>query len=388
MASSLVPEKPLLVYPSLACTLGLEESIMLCTLADNTAAQEGRLGSGYRWYELSKEQLESLFPFWDSRDQQRILTNLREKGVLLLNGPPLASGDTLRFAFNEKQEQARSTQAPSRPFTQSPSQSSPQSQSAPPIKEPQPYQTHSSFLSKNSISPTWQADQNTLAQLAQHGITQSFATEHTPEFVTYWRERGEKHHSWGSKFMQHCLRKWREFQTKQHQKDQEQSMHSDWKPSIDAIEILTEQAAIRREFIEDAVPEFVLYWRERGEKHRTWNSKFVHHVRIQWLKFTSAIENNSVPQLITAHWQPSEDVYDVLRLANIDVVFAHSLIPEFVLYWRDRAILQSSWNTKYLQHVKYHWAQRHTLNNQGDAQQRLTRDIPLEEQLTDRSWAN
>lgn len=389
MSSSLVPEKPLLVYPSLAATLGLEESLMLCTLSDRIQNTEGRESQGFVWYQVQRDALCQLFPFWATRDMQRICTSLRDKGVIITSSGNLEQSSELRFAFNDKVQQRiaragsadRSAVGSTRTVEKTPS-------TAPIYNNRQ--QNHATtpqgFLSKNYISPNWTPDDNTLAQLAQHSIPASFAREQVPEFITYWRDRGEAHHSWNSKFIQHTLRQWRIFETKRHKQEQETPIDGHWQPSADAWEILVERAGIKREFIEDAIPEFVLYWRERGESHRTWNTKFVQHVRMQWAKFTAAIEHNTEPRAISANWQPSEDVYDVLRLANIDIAFARSLIPEFVLYWRDRGALHGSWNTKYLQHIKYCWAQRHTAND--SAANRQTRDIRLEEELTDRSWAD
>jgi len=376
MTSSLVPEKPLLVYPSLAATLGLEESLLLCTLSDKTQSMQAELTRDFAWFSLEIEDLIKTLPFWNRHDLQRISTNLREKGVMIISSTSLESSDRFRFAFNEKMNRQLKPQAPQQPASQ-------------PLHSPKLAQQEGNyFLSKNFISPSWSPDETTLNQLAQHNIPSGFALQQLPEFITYWRDRNERHHSWGSKFHQHVLRKWRDYETKRHQKDQEAPIESNWKPSLDAMEILVEKAGIRQEFVEDAIPEFVLYWLERGEKHRTWNTKFVQHVRVQWAKFTAAIEHNTDPRPIPNGWQPSRDVYDVLRLANIDIPFAQSLLPEFVLYWRDRGTLYGSWNTKYLQHVKHHWANRASANNNAPSSNRQTRDISLEEQLTDRSWAN
>ena len=49
MTSSLVPEKPILVSPSLASTIGLEEATMLSILDDLSQHREGREREGYRW---------------------------------------------------------------------------------------------------------------------------------------------------------------------------------------------------------------------------------------------------------------------------------------------------------------------------------------------------
>jgi hypothetical protein len=103
------------------------------------------------------------------------------------------------------------------------------------------------------------------------------------------------------------------------------------------------------------------------------------------------------PREIAANWQPSEDVYDILKLANIDLNFARQLVPEFVLFWRDTKQIQRSWNTKFLQHAKYHWATRHQMNNHYSGQNYARQQVPNRpgqterkttfEHLTDRSWA-
>lgn len=161
-------------------------------------------------------------------------------------------------------------------------------------------------------------------------------------------------------------------------------MVRNWRPSEDAMDVLTRHAGISRSFVEDAIPEFELYWRERGATADNWNKKFRDHVHRQWLRYCSALEHDTVPRRIAENWAPSEDVYEVLRLANIDVDFAQTLLPEFVIYWRDSNQVHSSWNTRFLQYVKQRWAKRHL---QTDTNIKSTRELSLAEQLTDRSWA-
>ena len=140
------------------------------------------------------------------------------------------------------------------------------------------------------------------------------------------------------------------------------------------------------------MPEFILYWRERGEASSSWNSKFVAHIRRQWAIFTKTLELDYEPREIAANWQPSEDVYDILRLANIDLEFARQQVAEFVLFWRDTREIKRSWNTKFLQHAKYKWATRHHMGQHyagqqiadGTGQQNVKSTF---EHLTDRSWA-
>jgi len=364
MTSSLIPERPILLYPTQAATLGLEESILLSVLVDLAANAQTQLSGGFAWSTIASARLFSATPFWSLQDLQRICHSLHAKGVLLLGASSLNTDQPFRFAFNERVAQGGQTDNTSsnrRPVATSPG--------------------------KNYIAGNWQPDDMTLAQLAQHNIPDTFARDQVPEFVTYWRERGEPQRSWGSKFIQHVIRQWRQFEAQRNRQEQNSKINSDWSPSIDAMEVLTVHAGIRREFVEDAIPEFVLYWQERGDALKTWNSKFIQHVRVQWKKYNSALENSTDPKPVPDNWQPSEDVYDVLRLANIDLGFAQSLIPEFVIYWRDSGQVHTSWNTRFLQHCKREWAKRHAMSTSTSTNSRSTREISLEEKLTDRSWA-
>ena len=104
----------------------------------------------------------------------------------------------------------------------------------------------------------------------------------------------------------------------------------------------------------------------------------------------------SEPKRIVDHWQPSEDVYDILRLSHIDIDFARALLPEFIVYWKDSNQTHTSWNSKFLQHAKYHWAKRHQIEQagssnagqQGTHSTGRTRDRSLQDDLTDTSWAD
>ena len=161
------------------------------------------------------------------------------------------------------------------------------------------------------------------------------------------------------------------------------------------MEILL-RSDIAREFIDSAIPEVVLYWRERGAAPRELNSKFIQHIRMQWARYSSSVQHSTEPQRIPAQWFPSEDVFDILRLSHIDADFARNLVPEFIVYWRDSNQVHTSWNSKFLNHVKHHWARRHQLEQtgqqhggqQGTDRSGRTRDRSLQDDLTDTSWAD
>jgi hypothetical protein len=50
MPSSLIPEKPLVISPSLAATIGLEEAVMLQGLHDAMNYLKAEIRDGYKWY--------------------------------------------------------------------------------------------------------------------------------------------------------------------------------------------------------------------------------------------------------------------------------------------------------------------------------------------------
>ena len=377
----LVPERMLVFSPALAATIGLEEAILLHLLHDLASARVQPAGdAGPAWLAVELDVLQRLLPFWSPRDLQRVSRSLADKGVLRMDSAPLSDTQPLRFAFDEPAvTAAAATPAPRRATP-------PQRAGATPLRP----------RGASALSSLWQPDEDLLQLLAlNHGIPRQFALDQREDFILYWRETGQVSHAWASRFRQHVLRQWR-LQQQQVQVREEpavtahNALDRNWQPSVDALQIL-ERGGVSRGFIEDAIPEFVLYWRERGEGSGTWNSKFIAHIRRQWARYANALEHDQEPRPLATNWQPSEDVYDILRMANIDLQFARDVLPEFILFWRDAGTAQRSWNTKFLQHVKYQWATRHHMQALGGARQAagaaLEPPRSTFEQLTDRSWA-
>lgn len=370
--SSLVPERQLVFSPGLAATIGLEETILLQHLQELLQHGTPQLQRGFAWLSVEREFLLRTLPFWQAIDLHRITRSLVDKGVLLMESPPIHTTERLIFALNE----------PTTP-----------QQSTPTIVEPPPQRRSAGLMPSH-----WSPSEDLLQLLAlNHTIPRQFALDQLEDFVFYWRERGEANHAWENKFRQHVISHWR-----RHQQDQAEAfrvpeqtkLDGTWRPSADAREIL-DRSDIDQTFIDQAIPEFILYWRERGAAPKELNSKFIQHIRIQWVKFTSAMEHSTEPKRITDQWFPSEDVFDILRLSHIDADFARTLLPEFIVYWKDSNQAHTSWNTKYIQHVKYHWAKQHQMEQAGQRnagqprsnQTSRTRDRSLEQDLTDTSWA-
>ena len=395
--SSLVPERTLLFSPALAATIGLEEAVLLHLLHDLSLSRRGSVARGLHWFEIELATLEQLLPFWSSTDLNRISLNLADKGVLHVD--TAAPGELLRYAFepNRATAAAATTTATAQPATRS--QPAPTYDSAPsrPGIAPRPQSPLRPAGGATLLPSGWQPADDLLQLLAlNHGIPRRFALDQVEDFVLYWRERGEVSHAWASRYRQHVLRQWRLQQQQQAETERRPAAvtpgsgvatapiarNSGWRPSEDALQIL-ERSGINRAFIDDAVPEFVLYWRERGDESSTWNSKFIAHIRRQWARFSSSLEHEREPHPIEPRWRPSADAYDILRMANIDIEFARAQVPEFVLFWRDAGTPQRSWNAKFLQHVKHHWAKR----LQKDARA-LGEPAGSFARLTDRSWAS
>lgn len=380
MPNSLLPEKPLLISPSLAATIGLEEACLLSILGDASLfSSEGMNKPLF----LSSVQMTRLVPFWTDYDIQRISKSLHDQGIIKLESAPYVTSRELSIVFVQGVLQGQDHEITPTPVT------SPLNGSS----------INNSNGIANLIANNWQPDEELVKQLMQLGISRDFIWEQLASFIYYWKDRREVRHSWGSTFRDHVVHEWRKYEEDKFRKDQESPMYTGWRPSEDAMKILLEGAQISVTFIEDSIPEFIIYWKERGETGRIWNSKFIQHVKRQWVRFKASIEQDSMPRFLPEAWQPSKDVFDVLRLANIETSFAEKLLPEFILFWRDSKQVHSSWNTKFLQHVKYVWAKQHAIHpfnpqqvNQHagqpiNPQSTSTRSRSLVEDLTDRSWA-
>ena len=371
---SLIPEKPIVISPTLAATIGLEETVLLQLLQECITHGNPETSNGFNWVTLPSEKLLTLSPFWGQDDVRRLSASLHEKGLLLISGGPFTAGQAFKFAFNETSG-SQSTLANSSGVNRSM------------VMQNQP-------KSAKTIGGSWQPSEDALRQLAQLGVTKEFAQQQIPQFVSYWRDRNVPRHSWESKYIKEVWRQWQQAQATQNRKSKEVLVTEAWRPSIDALDILITKGGISGNFVDDAIPEFILYWRDRGDVSSTWDSKFIHHVRRQWQFFTGIMDQDSMPRIITSQWQPKEAVYDVLQMANIERSFAEKIIPEFVLYWQENGTPQCSWSTKFLQYVKRQWAYQSKLTTessngkqQGHSKGRI-RDRSIIDALSDRSWAS
>ena len=165
------------------------------------------------------------------------------------------------------------------------------------------------------------------------------------------------------------------------------SINSEWRPG-DAVYQYLAQLSIPRDFIDDQVAEFVLYWRERGQQNHSWGSKFAKHVMHEFRQDEiRKAKLQAVKPLtpMTNDWRPSKKAIDFLLMSDIAQSFIDECIVSFVMYWMERGELANTWNSKFVQHCQYRNQQAQSIANAHSNGQRLP---SLQEGLTDRSWAN
>ncbi len=346
--------------------MGLEEAILWQFLQDAATIM------GKAPYALKAEQLCQKFPFWQIHDCQRVAKSLNDQGFIEIQSAPLNQSNEL--VFNTSLNTTHQS----------------------PAQKTAPQKIIRSQSGANRISPKWRPDRSILDRLYQdHGIIETFAQQQVTEFVRFWVDSGKISHSWAAQFYKQVVRNWQRQKAEVHfledSAKRATSMQQDWYPHSDAVEILIRNG-ISKAFIEDAIPEFVLFWREKGAVTETWSSNFIKHVKRQWVIFTGTSKYDTIPKPIASDWQPAPEVYDILQLAHIEEAFAKSCIKEFILYWQESGRLQSSWNTKFLQNVKYLWANQHQLQGNTYAQQQRPAGVgniqpaSFLDKHTDRSW--
>lgn len=346
---------------TMAAAIGLDEAILLTVL--NAA---GSLQS-QPWARFHREVLRQQLPFWNDAHIRQVLQSLIAKGLININGALFPDTENLFFNFGA----APATAPKAAPVRTTPAITTP-------------------------MLENWQPAAETLQRLAQHGVENSFALAQLDAFILQAKEQGKNQNDWNARFFRYVRSQWVYAQndthrerTNFHPSSQEATpMHSQWRPSQDAITIL-ERDGVASEFIIDTIPEFILYWCENGQAHKTWSSKFVQHVRLQWQRFIATEAHATKPMPINEDWRPNEDCFDILALAYIDRAFAEQLVPEFVLYWRDTKQAHTSWNSRFLQYAKQQWGKRLTTGNahgSTTAEPSYTTAEASRQRLADTSW--
>ena len=126
-------------------------------------------------------------------------------------------------------------------------------------------------------------------------------------------------------------------------------LNNNWAPSSETKEII-QMAMIPEEFCDLKLKEFKIYWIERGQQKNNWNITFLDFIRREWAKENSS--NKGLPYTIDESWYPDGDVFDILNLSEITKDSALKYLREFNLYWKDKGTAFTTWNSKFIDHVK------------------------------------
>lgn len=328
-----------------AKTLGLSEAVVLETIKKGVNSQNNQFIE-LRW--ILNETI-----FWNKKEVLTLLSKLQLKGLIIFDK------DTKRITLVSSKRKIENSDSGRKAFEER--------------KE--------SFIEKN-----WEPNAALIDQANEYGISKSFVLSLVDEFIHLHREKSDASHSWGIDFLRFVIKKWRKQEISDFKKLKRKAIDQSWQPDKEAIEILS-KAGVNEEFIKEEIPEFILYWSEKGEESDTWNSKFIAQVRRQWAKTQHLIDNSELPEPISPNWKPSQDFYEVLALTEIDKAFANSVLSEFILYWRETGQAHNSWNSKFIQHVKYQWQKQEGFNqsqslNDIDKRVKSTWEIKPKEKST------
>ncbi len=243
---------------------------------------------------------------------------------------------------------------------------------------------NSGFVVKNNTRTNSKTKNNDIKhnpKISNDVVTQAKSLGMTEEFIHFQsalfkasNKNLESDFKTNFRLLKHLIKAWRQEEKKVRTEAEKVIIEKDWAPSEDVISIL-ESAEMDSDFIKKCIPEFIVYWKEKQFKSNEWNSIFINHVRRQWARYKNIIEDNVSPKKMTHDWMPNQNCLDVLKLARIDEKFTKDQIPEFKIYWLDSNQVMTSWNSKFIQHVKYKWFK----NN--------SKSSGIISRLTDKDWA-
>ena len=213
-----------------------------------------------------------------------------------------------------------------------------------------------------------------LTQARSLGMTEEFIHFQSTLYKASNKNLSESEFKTNFRLLKHLIKVWRQEKKKEKTEAEKVLIEKDWAPTQDVMSLL-ESADIDSDFVKKCVPEFIVYWTEKEFKSNEWNSIFISHARRQWARYKNIVEDNVSPKKMTHDWMPDQNCFDVLKLARIDEKFARKQLPEFKIYWLDSNQVMASWNSKFIQHVKYKWFKDNSKSS------------GIISRLTDKEWA-
>lgn len=137
---------------------------------------------------------------------------------------------------------------------------------------------------------------------------------------------------------------------------------------------------IEEGFLGDQLPSFNLFWKGKDLKPHLKESKFLQYALKNWREKEKIEYQESKKVLIDNNWQPSEDARSILKGLEISDSFIESLLPEFILFWKEKRIKSNSWNSTFLNHAKKQWARKNFKLDSDKEDQPMSKDwLPSED---------
>jgi len=137
---------------------------------------------------------------------------------------------------------------------------------------------------------------------------------------------------------------------------------------------------IEEDFLGDQIPSFNLLWKGKDLKPHLKESKFLQYALKNWREKEKIEYQESKKVLIDNNWQPSEDARSILKGLEIGNSFIESLLPEFILFWKEKRIKSNSWNSIFLNHAKKQWARKNFKLDSDKEDQPMSKDwLPSED---------
>lgn len=253
------PEKPLLVYPSLACQLGVEPALLL-GLYTEIAHYDGIPSSqGEPEILLAHSRWQALAPFWDEnrlRELTEVLVKARRIDVQWGNGSLRIRLKLLDDAVNtgsQPQPQPQPQQAPEPEVSAEVEEPAEDIRHIPVVDAPPPRPRH-------EPQPQSRRDGNLVRQM---GPAPTFGGS------IGWRRNKDELQAL--------------FEQKEIQNQRLQPMQVGWQPSEMFYQLLPKYS-IPKEFADGCIDEFVLYYLDKDRKENNWNQKFLAWVKREWVK--------------------------------------------------------------------------------------------------------
>lgn len=154
-------------------------------------------------------------------------------------------------------------------------------------------------------------------------------------------------------------------------------MSTEWEPTGDNVKLI-QQRGVSIQFIEDAYPEFILYWRSQPRVVHwagKWDQIFRNHVVREWNKALAEVNARPEPTPLPANWEPDDKTYQDLLATGMPEEHLRASLDMFLRYNIENRIHSGAWNLRF-----YRWAIEDQRWRRGGK--------TIVEKLTDRSWAN